>query len=122
MAVSEGYLYYVLDSLGAVGEVAARRMFGGAGLYLGDLFFGLIADDVLYLKVDDGNREDYERAGMPPFVPYGTYAMSYSQVPAEVLDDPSELKAWAEKALDAARRAGEKNKKKKTRAGKRRGR
>lgn len=117
MAVSDGYLDFVLDSLGSVGGVSARRMFGGAGLYLGDLFFGLIADDVLYFKVDDGNRGKYERAGMPPFRPYGTYAMSYRQVPAEVLDDASELRAWAVEALDAARRSGERNKRKKARSG-----
>ena len=38
-------------------------MFGGVGLYHADLFFGIIARDVLYLKVDDVNRPDYEAAG-----------------------------------------------------------
>ena len=31
----------------------SKRMFGGVGLYAGDLFFALIAGDVLYLKADD---------------------------------------------------------------------
>ena len=34
-------------------------MFGGAALYSVEFFFGLIADDVLYLRVDDSNRADY---------------------------------------------------------------
>ncbi len=43
MPVSEEYLDYVVDQLGCIGEVAAKRMFGGVGLYHDGLFFGLIA-------------------------------------------------------------------------------
>jgi len=37
-------------------------MFGGVGIYCGDLFFGLIDDDTLYFKVDDSNRSDFTHA------------------------------------------------------------
>lgn len=104
MAVSDDYLAFVTERLECVGEVSARRMFGGAGLYLDGLFFALVADDTLYMKVDDGNRGDYEALGMGPFRPFGTYSMSYHELPAEILDDDSRLKDWAARAVGAASR------------------
>ena len=87
--------------------MTARAMFGGVGLYRQGRFFGIIASDTLYLKVDDGNRPDYERVGMKPFKPYrdrsGT--MQYYAVPVAVLESPLDLSQWARKALAAAERA-----------------
>jgi DNA transformation protein and related proteins len=89
MPVSEGYLTYILDQLRpVVPGVRTRRMFGGVGLYASDLFFGVIDDDVLYLKVDDTTRGEYEARGMPPFSPIeGHASMNYSQLPEEILED-----------------------------------
>jgi DNA transformation protein len=105
MPVSQEYLEYVLDQLTVFGPVQFRRMFGGAGLYLDGFFFGLISDDVLYLKVDDTNKPDYVEAGSGPFKPFGknSYEMSYFEVPGDVLEDPDLLKEWAMKALLVAR-------------------
>ncbi len=82
-------------------------MFGGVGIYAGDLFFALIDDDTLYFKVDDSNRADYEARGRRPFRPYGDggEVMQYYDVPEDLLDDPESLRSWAEKAIDVARRA-----------------
>ena len=44
-------------------------MFGGVGLYAGDLFFALIAGDVLYLKADEATRDAREKAAARPFQP-----------------------------------------------------
>lgn len=81
-------------------------MFGGAGLYCDGLFFALVADDVLYFKVDDSNRADYEAAGMGPFKPFPDKqgVMQYYEVPIDVLENRQTLRDWAEKALDVARR------------------
>lgn len=90
-----------------LGPVAARRMFGGFGVYLDGVMFGLIGFNELYFKVDDGNRADYEAAGMQPFTYQGRdrpVSMSYWRVPGDVFDDTEALAAWAGKALDAARR------------------
>lgn len=105
MSVSQEYLDYVIDQLTGLGPVKSRRMFGGAGLYLDGVFFGLVADDVLYFKVDDPNRSEYVVAGSGPFKPFGndSYAMSYYEVPGDVLEDPDSAKEWAEKALLVAR-------------------
>jgi len=115
MSVSQGYLDYILDQLHVTGQVHAKRMFGGVGLYLEGVFFGLIADDVLYFKVDDSNKPDYASAGMEPFRPYGkgSYEMSYFAVPEVVLEDEDLLKAWAHKALEASLRKSSTKKRKK---------
>jgi DNA transformation protein len=105
MAVSEGFQNYVLEQLGELGGVKPRRMFGGVGLYHDALFFALIDDDVLYFKVGASNREDYVARGMKAFCPFPDqpeYAMGYYQVPADVLEEPSDLAAWARKSCDVA--------------------
>lgn len=102
MPVSQEYLAYLIDQLKALGPVSAKRMFGGAGLYLRGLFFGLVADDALFFKVDETNRKDYLDAGSGPFKPFGTYEMGYYEVPADVLEDPDELARWARKAVEIA--------------------
>ena len=104
MAVSDEFLEYVIGQLATWGEVRAKRMFGGAGLYYQGKMFGLIADDVLYLKVTDGNRDDYQNAGSKPFQPYPDQktTISYWEIPGEVLEDPDELARWAQKAWAAA--------------------
>jgi DNA transformation protein and related proteins len=101
MPVSQEYLDYLIDQLKIFGAVTAKRMFGGAGLYHQGVFFGLVADDVLYFKVDDRNRKDYIDAGMGPFKPFGSYAMGYYEVPADVMEDSDELALWARKAFEA---------------------
>ena len=101
MPLSDEFLTYVLDQLSPWGDVTARKMFGGAGLYRNGKMFGLVADDVAYLKVDDSNREDFEGAGSSPFKPYPDKpaTMSYFEVPPEVLEKPEELIRWAERSL-----------------------
>src|SRR5581483_10024767 len=86
----------------------SRRMFGGAGLYFEELFFGLIAGDTLYLRVNDTNRPDYEKLGMSRFRPYADkphLSFNYYEVPAHVLEDADELVVWARRALQAAQAA-----------------
>lgn len=105
MAVSPDYLVYVIDQLTPFARVVSRRMFGGAGLYADELFFGLVDDDTLYFKVDDSNRGDYLERGSDAFRPYPDQphrSMNYYRVPAEVLDEPDVLAVWARKALRVA--------------------
>ena len=100
---------HVLDLLSPLGAVTARRMFGGGGLFLDDTMFCLIADDVLYMKADELNRGNFEAVGMPPFdYERGgkTVALSYFEVPPDVMEEPDQMLAWARLAWEAARRAG----------------
>jgi DNA transformation protein len=106
VAVSPDYLQFILEQLQPLGGVTHSRMFGGVGLRRHELFFGLIAEDGLYLKVDAVNRPDFEAAGCEPFRPFGgDKPMSYWSAPLEALEDPDLLADWARKALGAAARA-----------------
>jgi DNA transformation protein len=82
-------------------------MFGGFGIYLHGTMFALIAYDQLYLKVDDGNRQAYEAAGLSYFT-YSdkgkTIRMPYCEAPGEGFDDPEILCSWAREAYAAALR------------------
>jgi DNA transformation protein len=104
VAVSDRFLAFVVDQLGEFGPVTSKRMFGGAGLYSGDLFFALLDDGRLYFKVDDSNRGEFEAAGMGPFRPTGEggEVMQYYEVPVEVLEDATALARWARKAVTVA--------------------
>lgn len=106
MAVSAEYKEFVAEQLEPLGPVRVRNMFGGAGVYLDDLMFGLIAGETLFFKVDDRNRTDYETESSGPFIyapPSGkAVAMSYYELPERLYDEPEELILWARKALDAA--------------------
>ena len=104
LRVSEGFRSFVLDQLEELGDVMPRAMFGGVGLYHAGVFFGIIAGDMLYLKVDATNRPDYERAGMHAFKPYADRSgtMQYYAVPVDVLESPIEMARWARKAAAVA--------------------
>ena len=106
LRVSDAFKAFVLDQLEEFGEVTPRAMFGGVGLYHRSTFFGILARDVLYLKVDDENRSEYEEAGTQPFRPYPnrTATMQYYAVPVDVLESPRDLARWARRAVEAARR------------------
>jgi DNA transformation protein and related proteins len=108
MAVSPSFRTFVLEQLGrGVQGIRGRSMFGGVGIYAGEVFFALIADDTLYFKVDDSNRPEFESRGMGPFQPYGEGGelMQYYRVPEDLLEDPEALTHWAEQAIVVARRA-----------------
>jgi DNA transformation protein len=78
------------------------------------LFFALIGNDTLYLKVDDETRADFETIGMGPFRPFpdSHESMNYYEVAASVLEDVESLEVWALKAVAVARRARARKRKK----------
>ncbi len=117
MSVSESYVAYVTEQLTGVGRLRSKRMFGGVGFYSGDLFFGLLAGDALYFKVDDTTRGDFTARGMGPFIPFPDkpdHAMGYYEVPADVIEDAEALVAWARKSLRVAAASPRKPKSRKT--------
>jgi len=107
MAVSVSFRTYLLEQLGQVRPVTSRPMFGGLCIFAEGRAFALADDDVLYFKVDEGNRPDFLAAGMGPFLPFGDPAkpMGYYQLPEEVLEDPDQLAEWMAKAIAVAARA-----------------
>lgn len=108
MKATPDFAAYAVELLGAAGRVAARRMFGGYGLYCDGVFFALIADDVLYLKADNVNRPELERTGSVPFVyeAKGRRAtLAYWRAPDEAMESRAAMAPWARSALAAALRA-----------------
>lgn len=106
MSCSNEFEAFVQDMLEPIGPVAIRRMFGGAGVFVRGTMFALIADDVLYLKVDSGSREAFRTLGCDPFVyqaaPGRMAEMSYYEMPPHLFDDRAELIEWARQSLQIA--------------------
>ncbi|MGH7455495.1 MAG: TfoX/Sxy family protein [bacterium] len=98
---------FVLEQLQSLGRISSKSMFGGVGLYYNTLFFAILYNDTLYLKVDDSNRGDYGAEDMQPFKPYKNKpaTLQYYEVPAHVLESRELLAEWARKAINAAKNA-----------------
>jgi len=117
---------HCIELLQPLGAVRARRMFGGHGFYLDDVFIALIAGDTLFVKTDDSTRPAFRAAGCEPFV-YAAKGKpatetSYWSVPADALESAPLMAAWARLAMQAAlaaraaRTAGTRRRKLKPRA------
>lgn len=101
--MSESFRDFVHDQLRGLAGVECRGMFGGHGLYLRGVFFGIVHGDTLYLKTSEATRPRYESRGMEPFRPHERQTLrTYYRVPAGVLEDPDELEEWAREAAAAA--------------------
>jgi DNA transformation protein and related proteins len=122
VASNPEFIAFLTDQLTSLGRVTTRRMFSGAGVYCEGVIFALILRDVVYFKVDDGNRAAYEAEGSTPFsyeakgrqVEIG----SYWRVPERLFDDPDDMLEWGRAALAAGRRAAVRGKPKRKQAAK----
>lgn len=104
MKTSPEYLDYVMEKLSPIGDVKSRAMFGGHGIFNEGLMFALIAEDSLYFKVNDSNRDMYQSARSKPF-PHG---ISYWEIPSDVLEDDTKLHQWANISIAIAQEAARK--------------
>jgi DNA transformation protein len=107
MAVSVSFRTYLLEQMGQIRPVTTRPMFGGLTFFAEGRAFALVADEVLYFKVDDSNRPDFIAAGKGPFLPFGDpeKPMQYYELPEEVLEDTDQLAVWMAKAIAVAAKA-----------------
>ena len=113
---------FLIELFSAVGPIAVRRMFSGAGIFADGLMIALAIDGVIYLKADDSFIPLFQREGQTPFAYRtrdGTRTLnSYWRMPDRLYDEPDELAQWAGLALAAAKRShkseGSKKIKKKT--------
>ncbi len=99
------FVSYIVDLMQIIGPVRARPMFGGFGIFLNNLMFGLVADSVLYLKVDSITRSAFEAKNLEAFTYVKNnkpYAMSYYQTPEEALESNEDMALWARQAYDVA--------------------
>jgi DNA transformation protein and related proteins len=110
-----GTVEHVLEQMSGFGAVTTRKMFGAVALYHAGVIFGMVDDDLLYLKGDDVSKPDFEKENLAQFTyeskSGGRAAMSYWRAPERCLDDVAEMKIWCRKAYDAALRAKKPEKK-----------
>ena len=107
MASSE-LVSHCCELFAPLGAVRTRRMFGGHGFYVDDVFIALIAGERLYLKVDAQTRPLFEAAGCEPFVYDAAgknVSLGYFSAPEEAMESPPLMQPWARHALSAALRA-----------------
>ena len=98
---SDGFKDFVLDQLTGLRGVTARAMFGGYGLSLRGIFFGIIHKGRLYFKVSVTTVPRYKKHGMKPFRPNAKQTLkSFYEVPIDVLEDAEALTQWATEAVE----------------------
>ena len=108
MAADREFVTHCLELLAPLGAARSRRMFGGHGFYIDDLFVALIAFERLYLKADAQTRPRFEAAGCQPFVYDGQgkpVTLGYFSAPDDAMESPASMQPWARLALEAALRA-----------------
>ena len=112
MVASDSFAEFLSEQLAPLGQVTTRRMFGKFGVFCDGLMFGVVSDDTLYLRVDDGNRVAFAEAGEFPPLNYEKggkkIEMSFWRVPERLLDEPDDFVVWAREALAAASRVAAK--------------
>lgn len=102
------FVSYLHEVFASFGTIRARRMFGGFGIYHGELMFGLVIEDTLFLKADAMSTPQFEQLGLPPFEfdrRGKMVKLSYYQAPEEIFEDFEQAKVWARCAYDAALRS-----------------
>ena len=105
---ADAFAAYCAELLEPLGSVRVKRMFGGHGLYVDELFIAIVADEQLYLKADLTTRPGVEAAGCRLFI-YSkatqAVAMGYWSAPEEATESPAQMLPWARLAQAAALRA-----------------
>ena len=95
MAASESFAEFLREQLAPLGGVSLRRMFGKTGVFCDGVMFVIVADNMLYLRVDDQNREAFEEARSLAALNYrkggGTIDLSFWRAPERLFDEPDEL-------------------------------
>lgn len=96
---------HCVELLAPLGTVRVRRMFGGYGLYVDELFVAIIAYERLFLKAGAEARPKFEAAGCAPFV-YDSkgqgVSLGYWSAPADAMESPALMAPWGRLALQAA--------------------
>ncbi len=68
MPLSPGYSDYVQELIAGFGKVEVKRMFGGAALYRNGVGFGILDDDVFFIKADKAFGAELKAPGLQAVV------------------------------------------------------
>jgi DNA transformation protein len=114
MVASDSFAEFLREQLAPLGCVSLRRMFGKTGVFCNGVMLGMVRDNTLYFRVNDGNRAVFKEAeGFPPldYEKKGeTIPLAFWRAPERLYDEPDEFVTWARHALAAARRVAVKRK------------
>lgn len=105
---SSAFVQHVLELMAPLGPVRARAMFGGFGIYQGDIMFAIVTRDRLYIKVDKETRPDFLARGMAAFTYFSRgreTSLQYFEAPPEALETQDEMRDWGQRGLSAALRS-----------------
>src|SRR3954451_1862596 len=109
MPTKDAFASYCAELLAPLGPVRVKRMFGGHGIYVDDVFIAIVTGETLYLKSDAQTTPRFEAAGCAPFTyaakGRGKVSLHYRAAPAEAMDSPALMRPWAALAMQAALRA-----------------
>lgn len=95
----DSFRHFVLEQLAGLDGLRCKRMFGGHGLYSGQIFFGIVLGGRLYFKTNPGNLQDYLDFQAPVLTTPGKQVMqNYREVTMDILEDAAQLTSWAQKA------------------------
>lgn len=111
--MDEALFAWVEEALTPLGQVTARKMMGGATLYLDGTIFAILADGELWFKADAETDAEWDAAGCARFTAEmggKSATMNYRRAPDVVQDDAEAMAEWARLALTAGARAAAKKK------------
>jgi DNA transformation protein len=113
MVASDSFAEFLREELAPLGRVTTRRMFGKTGVFCDGVMLGMVDENTLYFRVDDGNREAFQEAASFPPLSYvcrgRIIELSFWRVPERLFDEPDELIEWGRTAMAAARRIAAKS-------------
>ncbi|MBM3646016.1 MAG: TfoX/Sxy family protein [Alphaproteobacteria bacterium] len=108
MVASDSFAEFLHEVLSPLGRLSLRRMFGKTGVFCDGVMFGMVTENMLYLRVDDGNRAAFAEAADAPPLNYrkggAMIDLAFWRAPERLFDEPEELLDWARLALAAAGR------------------
>ena len=107
MSLGDADIAFVRDLFNTIPDLTTRKMFGGLGIYSGDVIFALMrSDGQVLLKANKGPFADHMAALGSEIWAYtrkngAQSAMPYWSLPDSALDDPEEAQDLARQALAA---------------------
>ena len=112
MVASDSFSEFLKEQLAPLGRITTRRMFGKTGVFCDGVMLGMVTDNTLYFRVDEGNRAVFQEAALFPPLNYRKEGelidLAFWRAPERLFDEPDEFITWAEAALAAARRVATK--------------
>jgi DNA transformation protein len=109
MPAKDDFANHCAELFSPLGPVRVKRMFGGHGIYVDDVFIAIVTGETLYLKTDGQTAARFEAEGCTAFSYEAKgrkrVSLGYWSAPAEAMDSPALMRPWAALAMQAALRS-----------------